>query len=263
MADEILTALGQVARERRDRVHDPSVADDDEAARVLLRPLDADEHTLLLERVMNGLAAASESPTPAVSAAVSSAPPAATVEPTPGVADREPALAQVIPLAPRRRAWFAGLGSLAAAAVLLVWIASGDDFAGLPEYTLVRGGGDAVTRSGDTPSGPRITLRSDSAVDLVLAPQATTEGQIAVSLIAVRGDETLWLDPVGAEVSTDGAIRLRGARAWGLTPGPWTVTVVIARANQAPADLDAYRRGPARASDWQRVQLELEVVDAR
>jgi len=266
MADEILTALGQVVRAQRDRVRDPSAANDDEAARVLLRPLDADEHALLLERVMNGLAAASEpntsttaeSPTPAPTTAAEPATPLSLV------ANREPASsAQVIPLAPRRRAWLAGIGSLAAAAVLLVWISRGDDVAGLPEYMLVRGGGDAVSRSGDAPTGPHITLRTDSAVDLVLAPQATTNGQVAVRLIATRGDEAIWLDPASAEVSADGAIRLRGARAWGLTAGYWAVTVLITRANQAPADLEAYRRGPARTSDWQRVPLELEVVDAR
>ena len=290
MADELLTALGRIERERRDRARDEAATGHPEAARVLLRPLADDEQADLLARVMGQLAAPdSGSTSPAGAAPLtaegethSAAPLAANVDTasasltTPGPASAAPlaattasADAEVIPLAPRRRGrWFAGLGSLAAAAaVLLVVMRPGSEVADdVPEYTLVRGGGDASSRSGgETPAGSRLSLRSDSAVDLVLAPKLATAGPLVARLIAVSGDETRWLDPASAEVSADGAIRLRAARAWGLAPGRWDLTVLIARPERAPADLDAYRRelADADARGWRRVRLELEVVDAR
>lgn len=293
MADELLTALGRIERERRDRAHDEAATGDAEAARVLLRPLADDEQADLLARVMGRLAApASEATTRAADAADTLTADEATRSAAPLAANGETASAarltasepagaaplastanadagKVVLLAPRRRGrWFAGLGSLAAAAaVLLVVMRPGSEVVNdLPEYALVRGGGDASSRSGgETPAGSRISLRSDSAVDLVLAPGLATAGPLVVRLIAVSGDETRWLDPSSAEVSADGAIRLRGARAWGLAPGRWDLTVLIARPERAPADLDAYRRdlADADARGWRRVRLELEVVDAR
>ncbi|MCY1056508.1 hypothetical protein [Nannocystis sp. SCPEA4] len=229
MADELLNALGRLEREQRAAA---AQRDDDP----LVRPLAADERETLLNGVLGRLQ------TPA-----SAAPPS-----------------DVVALAPRRRArWLAGLGSLAAAAVVAIVLlrGGGEPALDVPAYALIRGG-DATSRSHDAPPSPApLRLRADSPVDLVLAPATPVAGPVDVRLVASQDGASWWISG-DATVSSDGVVRLRGQAAWGLTPGRWQLAVLIGRPDRLPADLAAWERAAAGAPEWQVVSLELEVVGA-
>lgn len=230
MADELLNALGRLEREQRAAA---AQRDDDP----LVRPLAADEREALLNGVLGRLQ------TPASAASPSN----------------------VVALAPRRRArWLAGLGSLAAAAAVAIVLlrGGGEPALDLPAYALVRGG-DAASRSHDSPPSPApLRLRADSPVDLVLAPATPVAGPVDVRLVASQGGgNSRWISG-DATVSSDGVVRLRGQAAWGLTPGRWQLAVIVGRPDRLPADLAAWERAAAGAPDWQVVSLELEVVGA-
>lgn len=180
--------------------------------------------------------------------------------PAPLASEPSPPPTNLVELAPRRRArWFAGLGSLAAAAALALVLlrGGGEPSLDLPAYALVRGG-DATSRS-HAPSAPSLRLRVDSPVDLVLAPATPVTGPVEVRLVASQAGTARWLVP-DATVSADGAIRLRGTAAWGLPAGRWQLAVLVGRPDRLPADLAAWQA--ATTPDWQVLALELEVVGA-
>jgi hypothetical protein len=235
MADELLNALGRREREQRAEAARASERPD---ADPLVRPLAADEREALLAGVLGRLQ-------PATPSDVAATPPD-----------------NVVPLAPRRRArWLAGLGSLAAAAAVTFILLRGDGGPALdlPDYTLTRGG-DATSRSTDTPVSSQLRLRSDSPVDLVLAPDARVAGPVGARVIATRDGHSQLL-AADVDVSPDGVIRLRGRSAWGLAPGRWRLAVVVGRPDALPADLAAYERAAA-TPPWRVIPLELEVVGA-
>ena len=273
MADELLKALGRVQgaqQAERERLHAAGAAVDE-----LLRPLDADEQASILDAVFGGgEARAGGEVVPLVGAAGGGAPvvPAAGCEAVPmgSAATKGGPLAtsgEVVPLAPARRRWIAGAGSLAAAAALMLvlWRDDGADDPGLPLYSVVQAGGEASER-GEPEAAKLLRLRGDTAIDWRLAPASAVDGEVGLRVVAHQGEVSRWVSVDGVtEVAASGVIRLRGrAGAWlGLPPGLWTLNLVIGRPDRLPATLDAYSAGVDRPREhgWQIERVQVQVED--
>ena len=181
-----------------------------------------------------------------------------------------------VELASRRRTgrWAAAAGVLAAAAVLALWLGlRGDDpvsVAALPDYQVTRvAGGQASERgASEGPVGAPLRIAADGRIDIVVTPAEPVVGELAVALSArSRAGAERFAGRVAAEVSTRGAVRLRGSlrEFIELEPGAWTLTIHIATPQELPTSADAAAReasseaGPEGGA-VRRVAVELRVV---
>ncbi|PRP91717.1 hypothetical protein ENSA5_52970 [Enhygromyxa salina] len=151
----------------------------------------------------------------------------------------------------------------AAAAALLLWWGLGETgedplLAQLPSYEISRLQG-GVARSRAEPSGERPTVRADSTIDWVFTPAEPIREPLAVALVAVsETGARVFAARVEAEISAEGAIRLRGLLATHieLEPGEWTLRVLVAPPDRLPRDLDQLDDWPT----WQTIAFELTIV---
>lgn len=242
MDDELLRALGRSQRE--DLEAPPDAAPADPRWDELLEPFDDDTREQLLDAVFEQVAA--------------------TTSPT---REREPA--PVIDLSARRRWSVVGLLISAAAAVGLgIWWArdttnpTRDAVALLPDYTTSSlHGGQASQRSDPRDSVEALRMRSTEAIDWVVTPAEPIRESITVALLAEpTSGPALFVAKLDAQISESGAVRLRGPldRFVALTPGSWTLTLLIAGSDQPPAEL-AELNTEASAT-WQRVSVRVNIV---
>lgn len=176
-------------------------------------------------------------------------------------ADAPAPQATVTPL-PQRNARWAALGVVVAmAAALLLWFGTRSAVPTLPSYraTAIEGG-PALVR--DAPDGvaDRVELSAPSdRIDWSFAPATPVEGALDVALSAQRNDDgTRVFSRATAQVSASGGVRLRGPLSdfIALTPGTWSVDVIIAPETHGPSSAQA-----ATASDWPRVTIGV-IIDA-
>lgn len=155
------------------------------------------------------------------------------------------------------------LAPLAAAAMLLVWWRAQPNDAPsldpLPDYALtLRHGGLTKTRS-NASSGRVPTFHPNSPIDWVLTPSRSVTGSLAVAVLATSPTEpAVFVNHIDAQISADGAIRLRGRLDQFITlaPGSWTLTVFIGPPDRLPT-------GPEPANDpstWRTVTLDLMIA---
>jgi hypothetical protein len=256
MADELLKALGQLQRaQQTGRTRDgPGLAPE-------FGPLDADEQASILDAVFGPATGASAAATATATATSTSTEAPAPAPPGASGADVVP-----IARARARRGWLAGVSSLAAAAALFVVLRSGDggDAPGVPDYAITRAGGEVLSRGTEPAADTTVRLRGDTAIDWIVTPAEPVRGPIDLRVVATKGEERRWVavDAVRS-ISADGVIRLRGrAGAWlDLTPGTWTLTLVIARPERLPSDLDAFVHGADRPAErgWQLEQMQVQI----
>jgi hypothetical protein len=155
-------------------------------------------------------------------------------QPGGGAAAPEEARAKVLPF--RRRAPY--LGGLLAAAAALFFLLLGRPGAPdpLPEYRVELLGGAREVRSGDEspPRGAPLYLPGNQ-LEVVLRPQAATQGEVAVRCFLERdGDLRPWDVPV--EISDRGAVRIAGeiGRELPLEPGRFTLHLAVGRPGDLP-----------------------------
>jgi len=142
---------------------------------------------------------------------------------------RPPATRDVAPL--RRRWPIAAAVVLAIAAALVLWRLPGEAPRGTPiAYALtVRNQATLPVRSSDAATEVA-HYRSDSEIDWVLSPEATTADEVTLQVVARADDgHEVTLTPVFTR-SSAGALRLRGRLVEvlpGLPPGRWQLRFVV------------------------------------
>lgn len=141
------------------------------------------------------------------------------------------------PRRPARLRWAVGGVALAAAAAALLTVALPRG-AGLPAYQLEASTPD-LERRGDAPTAGLPRHHPDSALSLILRPEARVEGPVAVQAFLLMDGAAQPLD-ARWEVK-DGAARLDG-RVGDLLPGrsgPLTLLAVVRPADAPPVSADA------------------------
>ncbi|MEZ4450570.1 MAG: hypothetical protein R3B09_13905 [Nannocystaceae bacterium] len=163
-----------------------------------------------------------------------------------------------------RRRWFGvGGGALAAAAVVLLWLRSGDPVAtvALPEYGLVARNQTVQVERGDPPAEGPARYQAASEIDWVLAPEEPIAAATAVAiLVEGRGPAMLVRPPV--ERSQEGALRIRGrlGERLELPPGRYTLRFLIGPAEglpEAPAEVDPALAGGVVREATPRYAIEI------
>lgn len=163
----------------------------------------------------------------------------------------------------RSRSWRVVLGPLVAVAAALVlwWTLTpsdvGPDDRGLPGYAISRLEGGAAEVRGDS-SSESLVVRPDSVIDWVFTPERPVSGPLVVVLRATSRERSAVVDArVDARISAQGGIRLQGSLAdhIALTPGEWTMKVLVGRSGAPPDELS-----PAAPSTWQLVEFALIIA---
>jgi hypothetical protein len=242
MDDQLLRALGRHQREDLDAPDVPVAADD--PWREAEQPLADDER----ERMLDAVFAAVDAPIASAS---------------------EPPVAPVIELATRRRRPLIGVVlGLAAALGLLTFgwreFGSRDEIGGtrLPEYATAHLRGGPASQRGDTPDPPTtLTLTATDDIDWILAPSEPTDITLAVALLAEpeQGEPILVTD-IDPGRSQSGVVRLRGRldHIVALTPGIWTLTVLIAERGELPTEVE--QASASEAASWRAASVRVTVV---
>jgi hypothetical protein len=144
--------------------------------------------------------------------------------------------------------------ALAAAAALVLWFvmqppspAPGSEVASLPKYAFTElRGGIAKTRSGDeTPA--EVQLRADETIDWVVTPAAPVRSEVELALLAEPDEGEARLVPLpDVRVSKSGAVRIEGRLSdfVELTPGGWTLSVLITAPGELPETVEEARGAP-------------------
>lgn len=153
------------------------------------------------------------------------------------IAERGMAEVRVVPL--RRAPIIGGLLALAAAIMIGIF-AMTDRYGPLPSYAVNAQVQDALYRSEDLPRAP--TVRADSRIELRLVPDQPAEGDVAGRLFLQDG-AAIRIISASPEISPDGALRWRGtpSELLGVETGTVTVTMVVGRPGQLPADPSAVK----------------------
>ncbi|KIG18418.1 hypothetical protein DB30_00703 [Enhygromyxa salina] len=267
MTDELLHALGRHQREDLAADADLPINEGDEVEDERSRPFSDAERADILD-AMEAMFAEPQA----------SVEPEPTPEPTPEPAESEPVEsepAKVIELAPRRRsvAAIAIVLASAAAAVALIWLgvsgvgpSSNQDpqLAMVPDYeiTQLRGGAASQRSDPDHAMGqgaPTITLRASDEIDWQFTPSEPVRAPVAVALLGRSADGELRFTPqLAAQTSPEGAIRVRGQldTHLALTPGDWTLALLIAEPDQLPGSSEAADKPGA----WRRVEFRVIIV---
>ena len=156
---------------------------------------------------------------------------------------------------------------VALAAALLLWFGLSSGGGGtLPEYRVVslQAGPAAMRSEDDGAAAVRRTVETpaDGPIDWQFSPSGTVPGAVAVALLATdaRGKQRLTR-PDGVQVSAAGAVRIAGPldRFIALTPGVWTVEVIIAPADTLPGSPDEATE-QRRSGAWQSIPLEVTIT---
>jgi hypothetical protein len=220
------------------------------SARAIFRPLDDAEHAALVEGLLVRHAAAHGSGSPAM-----------VVEPAANDSGR--------------RGWVAAL-AVAAAVALAWWLVPGDPgsptspdapvvaHASIPAYaSLETEGGLAAFRSRPAADAGAVhRYRADTKIEWRVRPEVAVDGAIGARLFAFgRGvAEQLPAEEL-VEVSAAGAVRVAGRfGALGLSPGAWTVAIVVGRPAALPND-PALVRDAEDTDAWIVRRLSLVVED--
>lgn len=240
MNDDLLRALGRGQRAELDR--EPEFDELDELA----RRYDQDERASILDAVFDRVEAPTEDASPP----------------------------KVIELASRRRLIVSGAVVAAAAALALaLWAAPNPTphdpgpLAVVPPYTITQlSGGFAHQRSepATDPAASELTLHADSTIDWVLTPAEPTDTALALALLA-RSDlgDTHFTAPLDAEISSSGAVRLRGPlnRHVELEAGSWSLTLLIAEADDLPSPAAAtWKLASGHPGPWRSVTIRVIIV---
>lgn len=229
--DELLEALGELAREREEAFErQQSASGAPEAATVLSEASRAS----ILDRARLSIT------------------PAAAAE------------SNVIPL-PRRRLWLAGAAALAAAAavVFIVW-PSPQALPELPGYRIALGEGEQAMRGG-TADGAPVRLGPGSQLVVTLTPASSVPSRPVVHTFLGRdGDVRPW--PVKPRVAEGGAVRIAGPvdELLPAEPGPYEIIALLTpsdAATQSREQLLAIAAGQAELpAGWRQVRATLELL---
>lgn len=219
-------------------------------ARAIFRPPDEAEHAALVDGLLARQVASRRS-----------AGPATAVEPA---ADDS-----------GRRWWVATL-AVAAVVALAWWLVPGDPgsptqqpdaplvaHAAIPTYEpLETEGGLTVTRSEPAEPGAVHRYRADTPLEWRVRPKVAVDGPIGARLFAFGRDAATELAAAGlVEVSVSGAVRVAGRfGALGLTPGSWTIAIVVGRPAALPSD-PALVRDAQDSEAWIVRRLSIIVED--
>lgn len=196
------------------------------SARAIFRPPDEAEHAALVEGLLAARQAASRG----------SAGPATTVEPAANDSGRR---------------WWVTALSVAAVVALAWWLVPGDPgsptqpdapwvaHASIPAYEpLETDGGLTVMRSQPAEPSAVHRYRADTELEWRVRPKVAVDGPIGARLFAFGQGAAMELAAAGlVEVSAAGAVRVAGRfGALGLTPGSWTIAIVVGRPAALPSD---------------------------
>ncbi len=207
----------------------------------LFQPLAEDETERLVDVLAGALERGPEAPEPEAREAPIS------------LAERR-AQVEELEATPRSRAgWIGGAGLLAAAAAVLLWVRPfsgagvGDAVVdeALPGYSLVvRNRSVMEARSADEKAEPTARYRPSSRVHWVLSPERGFAGTVAVAVLARRHGgpaRLLRVDAAALERSPEGAVTLRGRldELLPLSPGEWTLSVLVGAAGALPDAVEA------------------------
>jgi hypothetical protein len=148
--------------------------------------------------------------------------------------------ARVIPL---RRIVAAASIAAAAAVAGALWLQI--DRGPVPRYALAARAGDVELR-GEAPAPQERTLRADSMIEIVLAPEVPAD-EVDAKLYIREGGE-LVPSSASAQISEDGAVRWvgRAETLAGGRIGPVTFVAKVGRAGESPGA-------------WQAMTLEVEI----
>ncbi len=168
---------------------------------------------------------------------------------------------RVLPFRPRARRISVWLGSVAAAAAVLLLLFRGPgSLPPLPGYTLAPSGGVQAVR-GAQPDQLG-TLVPGSTFDLILRPDTAVSGKVDARCFLARGAELQpWPVPIHSYV--DGVLRIHGTvgREILIPPGGWTLWAVVGRPRALPdaATLRAHlAQGRTRVPDWEALKVDLK-----
>lgn len=246
MDEDLLRALG-----KRQRAAEPSERDGESVSEALspelaalLEPIDGEEADDLIDGAMRRLDASE----PAADAKGESTSETPSDEST-AAANWKGAVAVVV--------------AMAAALVLWFGLSSGGGGT-MPEYTVVSlqtgpaamrsDGGGSVQRKVSTPAG--------GPIDWKFSPSGTVPGTVAVALLATNmAGESKLVRPKGVAITPAGAVRITGPldRFIALSPGAWTVEVIIGPPDTLPSSPDAAIEA-GRDAGWQSVPLEVTIT---
>jgi hypothetical protein len=203
--DQLLRALGQLAREQRREKTPP--------AELLEPPSEAIKERVVAQAIAT-LGAHAEKP-----------------------AGHGTARA-VAPGSARRPRWWLWLPMpLALAAGLAFWLRTGP--AALPSYAMETGGGAAAYRAGGRPdAGDPMLVAAGAPIEIRLRPAVDSTQAVAARAFWVSGSEVrVW--QVATATSPGGAVRMRGAGERPFGTGAGELVAVIAAAGALPATISA------------------------
>lgn len=168
-----------------------------------------------------------------------------------------PASASVVPLRRGPRFWTAFAGTFALAAAIVLWVGL-DAPPELGRYSVeVR---STSVRDDRAPAAPGVAhrYRTDSTLDLVIAPERAVRQAVALRVLArdAGGRERLLAPPVAQ--NAEGVLTLRGRldAVLPLAPGVWRLDLIVTPEVAAPADAAAAAALPVAE------RLEIEVLPA-
>jgi hypothetical protein len=219
------------------------------SARAIFRPPDQAEHAALVEGLLARHAAPHGSAAPVVA-----------VEPAANDSGRR---------------WWAAALAVAAAVALAWWLVPGDPgsptspdapvvaHASIPAYEpLETDGGLAAVRGQLAETGVVHRYRADTELEWRVRPKVAADGAIGARLFAFGQGfaEQLAAEEL-VEVSAAGAVRVAGRfGALGLSPGSWTIAIVVGRPAALPND-PALVRDAEDTDAWIVRRLSLVVED--
>lgn len=243
MSDDLLRALARVARERREaEAREPKWEG-------LTEGTLSEEERRELERL------AGESPEAKAAHEAFRPLDAAAKERIVARLEQEGAGKKVVSLAARRRLARVVVPALAAlAAGVLLFVLPRSGAAPVPDYALSFSGEQAVRA--DVPEAEVPRVGPGSRFTVLLRPQRAVEGKVEARAFLVRpGEARAWSPRL--EVSEEGAVRIQGegAALASVSPGEWTLAVVVGRPGSLPDEprevqsLIEARRAPESA-EW-------------
>lgn len=105
---------------------------------------------------------------------------------------------------------------------------------------------------------PRPQYRADRRVQLTLRPAHRVSGPVAVRAFAADPRGHTRVVPVEPTISALGVVEILGTpRAWGLTPGPWQLTLVVGPPATLPQAAAQVRDDDRAPYDVQRAWIEV------
>ncbi len=159
------------------------------------------------------------------------------------------------------RARWMGLLAVAAAVLLgwWLWPAAVAPGSSLPGYGLETDGGLTELRIRPAAPPAELRYRADSEFAWELRPEHEVAGEVAARGFALADGATKTLPLEGVtRVSPRGAVRVAGRiDALGLSPGPWTIVLVVGRPAQLPTV--APQQPPSGDAGWTMVRLSIVI----